>query len=227
MLDMSRLRAGTSLVAAAVVACGALPAVASAKITEIGALSDGLRPGCPLACEAMTRATGYQAKVGPDRELYQAPADGRIVSWTIALGKPTDRDVGIFRRRYGGDPQAAVVVLDAGEKLSRTVVAKAPLQRLTDHLGETVEFPLVRTLAIKKGQYVALTVPTWAPAMQTGLGTDTSWRSSRDPSKCLDITTQFGLLGKRTSAFFRCLYKGVRLTYSATFISNPIETPTT
>ena len=224
---MRRLRARTSLVAATLVASAALPAVASAKITEMGELPGALRPGCPVDCQALTRATGYQAKVGPDRALYQAPADGRIVSWTISLGKPAAKDVAIFRQRYGGDPQATIVVLDAGKKLSRTVVAKAPLEPLTDHLGHRVEFPLATTLAIKKGQYVALTVPTWAPALQTGLGTDTSWRSSRDPAKCLDTTTQFGLIGSRGSAFFRCLYKGVRMTYSATFISNPTETPTT
>jgi hypothetical protein len=223
---MSRRRAGISIVAAALLGCAGLPPVASAKITEMGALSTALRPGCPLDCQALTRSTGYQAKVGPDRALYQAPADGRIVSWTIALGKPTTKDVAIFRQRYGGDPQATVVVLDGGRKLSRTVVAKAPLQQLGGHLGQTVEFPLVNTLAIKKGQYVALTVPTWAPVLQTGLGTDTSWRSSRDPAKCLDTTTQFGLLGRRASTFFRCLYKGVRLTYSATFISNPTPAPT-
>jgi hypothetical protein len=223
---MRRLCAGTSFVAAALVASAAVAAVASAKVTEMGTLSGAVRPGCPFVCQALTRSTGYQAKVGPDRGLYQAPADGRIVAWTIALGKPTAKDVAIFRQRYGGDPLAAIVVLDPGKKLSRTVVAKAPVQRLSDLLGQTVEFPLVRTLAIKKGQYVALTVPTWAPALQTGLGTDTSWRSSRDPVKCLDTTTQFGLLGSRASAFFRCLYKGVRMTYSATFISNPTQTPT-
>jgi hypothetical protein len=223
---MSRLRTTIGIVVVALVAGAGLAAVAPAKITEMGALSAALRPGCPLDCEALTRSTGYQAKVGPDRALYQAPADGRIVSWTIALGKPAAKDVAIFRQRYGGDPQAAVVVLDGGKKLSRTVAAKAPVQQLGGYLGKTVEFPLVDTLAIKKGQYVALTVPTWAPVLQTGLGTDTSWRSSRDPAKCLDTTTQFGLLGPRTSTFFRCLYKGVRLTYSATFISNPTETPT-
>ena len=84
-----------------------------------------------------------------------------------------------------------------------------------------MQFPLEQSLAVKKGQYVGLTVPTWAPAMQLGRLADTSWRSSRDVSGCFDYTTQFGLLGKRTSALFRCLYKGVRLTYSATFIGNP------
>ena len=216
-----------SLVAVAVLSSLALPAGASAKVTEIGALPEGTAAGCPTECQALTRLTAYQAKVGPDRELYQAPADGMLVAWTIALGKPTAKDTSVFEQRYGKVPQAAVIVLDSAAKLSRTVVAKAPLQKLTDYLGTTVQFPLVRSLPIKKGQYVALTVPTWAPAMQINLGADTSWRSSRAStgSDCLNTETQYGLLGKRTSAFFRCLYKGVRLTYSATFISNP--TPTT
>jgi len=216
-----------SLVAAALLSSAVPPATASAKITEMGALADGVAPGCPADCQAIPRLTGYQAKVGPDRQLYQAPADGMIVAWTIALGKPTAKDIAVFAQRYGDVPQAAVVVLDSAAKLSRTVVAKAPIQKLTPYLGSTVQFPLVNSLPIKKGQYVALTVPTWAPALQINLGNDTSWRSSRASTGCLDTETQFGLLGKRTSAFFRCLYKGVRLTYSATFISNPTPAPTT
>ena len=81
----------------------------------------------------------------------------------------------------------------------RTVVAKAPLQKLTDYFGQTAQFPLAQALRIRKGQYVGLTVPTWAPALQIGLGSDTSWRSSRAAAGCLDVTTQFALLGGRTS----------------------------
>jgi len=224
MLAMRR-HAQQVLALAALAMSAALPASATAKVTELGALASNVRPVCPEQCQALDRVTGYQAKVGPDRELYRAPADGRIVSWTIALGKPSTRDVGVFERRYGGVAQAAVVVLNSGEKLNRTVVAKAPMQKLTSHLGQTVEFPLTNTLAIKKGQYVALTVPTWAPALQVGLGPDTSWRSSRGANACLDTKPQFALLGERTAALFRCLYKGVRLTYSATFINDPTATP--
>jgi len=153
---MRRHTASQRLATAAVLASVALPAAASAKITEMGALADGVLPGCPADCQALTRLTGYQAKVGPDRELYQAPDDGRIVAWTIALGKPTAKDMAVFAERYGEVPQAAVVVLDSAKKLSRTVVAKAPLQKLTDYLGQTVQFPLAETLPIKKGQYLAL-----------------------------------------------------------------------
>ena len=37
----------------------------------------------------------------------------------------------------------------------------------------------------------------------------------------MDLTTQFAMLGKRTEVAFRCLYRTARLTYSATFVSNP------
>ncbi len=220
MAAMRRDLTPTILVAAALATLG-LPALAPAKLTEIGELGDNVRGSCPDSCQALTRTTGYQAKVGPDRRLYQAPSDGRIVAWSVALGKPGPKQVSFFQERYGGTAQAALVVLDPGRKLRRRVVAKAPLQRLTPYFGQRAQFPLERSLAIRKGQYVGLTVPTWAPTLQIGLGSDTSWRSSRAGSGCLDLTTQFAMVGKRTSAVFRCLYRTARLTYGATFISNP------
>ncbi|MEA2192839.1 MAG: hypothetical protein QOI73_2960 [Solirubrobacteraceae bacterium] len=214
-------------VAAAILAGATLvsPAAASAKVTELGELGQDVRGSCPENCQALTRTTGYQAKVGPDRTLYRAPSNGRIVGWSVALGKPGPKQVSYFQERYGGTAQAALVVLDPGKKLSQRVVAKAPLKKLTPYFGQNVQFPLARTLRIRKGQYIALTVPTWAPTLQIGLGSDTSWRSSRAASGCLDLTTQFAMLGKRTSAIFRCLYRTARLTYSATFLSDPQGTP--
>jgi hypothetical protein len=225
-----RRRTTVRVLVAAALAVLAAPASAPAKVTELGEIADGVRASCPGdarpdSCQALVRTTGYQAKVGPERGLYQAPADGRIVAWTVALGKPGPKQTDFFEERYGGVAQATVVVLDAGRKLSRTVVAKAPMKRLAPFFGESVTFPLARTLAIKKGQYVALTVPTWAPVMQLALGADTSWRSSREATGCTDLTKQFALLGKRTSALFRCLYKNVRLTYSATFVSDATTAP--
>jgi len=112
-------------------------------------------------------------------------------------------------------------VLQPGKKIVRTVVAKGPVQTLTDFFGTTVQFPLARTLAIKKGQFIGMTVPTWAPALQVSLGNDTSWRSSRAADACGDTATQSAMLGQRVRASFRCLYRTARLTYSATFIPTP------
>jgi len=210
----------------AVVATLAVPAAASAAVTEIGAVADGVRGACPASCQAVSRTTGYQAKVGPARDLYQAPADGRIVAWTIALGKPGPKQTAFFTEKLGGESQAAVVVLAAGKNLAREVVAKAPLQRLTDYFGQTVQFPLDTTLPIRKGQFVGLTVPSWAPALQIGLGSDTSWRASRAADGCNDTGTQSALVGSRTSVQFKCLFKTARLTYSATFIPSPVKAET-
>ena len=202
----------------------ALPALAPAKLTELGELAQDVRGTCPENCQALTRTTGYQAKVGPDRQLYRAPADGRIVGWSLALGNPGPKQISFFEERYGGPAKAALVVLAPGKRLSHRVVRKSPLQQLKPYFGQNVQFPLARSMSIRKGQYIALTVPTWAPALQIGLGSDTSWRSSRAASGCLDLTTQFAMVGKRTSATFRCLYRTARLTYSATFISKPQPT---
>lgn len=199
----------------------ALPAAAPAKITELGQLPEGVLGVCPIDCQAVSRTTGYQAKVGPDRSLYKAPADGRIVAWAIALGNPGPKQTAFFSERLGGESQAAVVVLNPEKKLVRRVTAKAPLQKLTDFFGQVVQFPLDRSLKIKKGQYVGLTVPSWAPALQLSLGADTSWRASRPKDSCNDTSTQFSLVGSRRALPFTCLYKTARLTYSATFIPTP------
>lgn len=218
---MTRHRGLAFCAAVAAATALALPAVASARIAELGALADGLRGVCPENCQAVSRTTGYQAKVGPDRALYQAPEDGRIVAWTIGLGKPGPKQTAFFNERLGGESQAAIVVLASAKKLVRQVVAKSPLQPLTDYFGTVVQFPLAQSLPVKKGQYVGLTVPSWAPALQIGLGSDTSWRASRAADGCGDTSTQSALVGARSSTAFKCLFRTARLTYSATFISNP------
>lgn len=220
---MTRHRLLLSSAGLAAIAALVLPAASSAKIAELGQLADGVRGACPENCQAVSRTTGYQAKVGPERTLYQAPADGRIVAWTIGLGKPGPKQTAFFTERLGGKSQAAIVVLAPDKKLVRRVVAKAPLQDLTDYFGQVVQFPLERTLPIRKGQFVGLSVPSWAPALQIGLGADTSWRASRAKDTCGDTSTQSALVGARTAVPFACLFKTARLAYSATFIANPTK----
>jgi hypothetical protein len=211
------------LLVAAAALTGLLAAApaAHAELTEIGALEPEVRGSCPSTCLAIPRTTGYQAKVGPNRGLYTVPRDGRIVAWRIALGAPGASQVEFFEERLGGEAQAALVVLQPGRRLNHRVVQKAPLQELEPWFGQSVQFPLVRTLPVRKGQILALTVPTWAPALAVNLGGDTSWRASRGRGRCDDTTDQSALLGRRRSAQFYCLYRTARLTYSATLVSTP------
>jgi hypothetical protein len=203
-----------------------LPSVAPARVIEIGRANEAEelpQPSCPNSpCFAISRTTGYQAKVGTNRGLMKVPENGRIVAWSIRLSQPGPRQVSFFSERLGGKPSAGLAVLRNGARLFGRVVAQTPVVDLEPFLGQTVQFPLETSLAVKKGSTIALTVPTWAPALATGLGADTSWRASRPAGECDDTSTQTAQTDIRDLAQYRCLYQRVRLSYSATMITDPV-----
>jgi len=206
--------------AAALLAVGAAPAPAA--IVEIGQTSAPATPSCPSSpCFAVPRTTGYQAKVGKQRGLYTVPEDGRIVAWSITLSTPNDKQIADFEERFGGAATAGITVMRPGRKLYGRTVSVSPTERLRDYFGGTVQFPLARSIAVRKGWVVALNVPTWAPALAVGFGNDHSWRAaSRSRGDCNDLSTQ---VPQRTNqiARYRCLFRTARLTYSATMITSP------
>jgi hypothetical protein len=212
-------------VIAAFTALSLLPAPASAKIIEVGATPTQAVPACPAApCLAVSRTTGYQAKVGTRRGLMTVPANGRIVAWTIGLSKPNAAQVKFFTQELGGPAQAGLTVLKPGAHLRDTVKAQGPLVTLAPYFGSTAQFPLATAIPVLKGDIVALTVPTWAPALQVGLGGDTSWRASRVRNKCKDNKTQTAQLNVGDKQQYWCLYRTARLVYSATLITYPKKT---
>jgi hypothetical protein len=151
----------------------------------------------------------------------KAPADGKIVAWTITLGKPGPRQIRFFNENYGGASQAGISVLKTGTRLFGRVTGKSAIQNLQPWFGMTVQFPLGRALNVKKGYLIALTVPSWAPALALGMGNDTSWRASRARDGCQEPGIQSAQLDLRDLAQYRCLYRTARLTYSATLITTP------
>src|SRR4051794_27058788 len=219
---------------AAITACALVPAAAQAKVIEIGEVGpDAMVPACPgKPCLAVSRTTGYQAKVGTDRGLMTVPANGRIVAWTIVLSQPGKTQVNFFNRTLGGPAQAGLTILKVAPHLRDTVKASGPLVSLQPYFGSTGQFPLATSLPVRKGDLVALTVPTWAPALQVGLGGDTSWRASRGRGKtakesrrkCQDTSTQTAQLNVGDKQQYYCLYRTARLTYTATLITNPKKT---
>lgn len=212
-----------SLPALLIAALVAIPvAPASARIIEVGQIAQDNVPSCPSTpCQAVSKTTGYQAKVGATRALFAAPADGKIVAWTITLGKPGPTQIKFFDENYGGAARAGISVLKPGSKLFGRVTGQSPLQNLQPYFGQTVQFPLGRALNVKKGYVVALTVPSWAPALSLGMGNDTSWRASRARGGCDDTDSQTAQLRLSGLAQYFCLYRTARLTYSATLITTP------
>jgi hypothetical protein len=218
-------RTSLALVSAAA-ALAAVPAVASAEIIEVGAVQPASPPSCPARpCLAVSRTTGYQAKVGPTRSLMTIPKTGRIVAWTIALGNPGAQQTTFFNQRLGGESEAQLTILNPRRRLRSRAVAQGEPQKLQPYFGSTVQFPLERSIRVRKGWLVALTVPTWAPALAVGLGADTSWRASRGRGKCEDTSNQTAQLAANQLAQYFCLYRTARLTYSATLIPDPPRPP--
>jgi hypothetical protein len=203
--------------ALAVLACAA---PASARIIEVGAAPTEAAPTCPSSpCLAVSRTTGYQTKVVDDRNTFVVPQAGKIVAWTISLGNPDNRQISFFDDNYGASA-AQLTVLRRGQRLYSRVITQSPVEQLEPYFGQKVQFPLQRALNVKKGYMVALTVPTWAPALTQLLSDGSSWRASRAQDNCDDTETQTAQLGLGDLTQYRCLYRA-RLTYSATLITKP------
>jgi hypothetical protein len=206
--------------AAAVLALLGLAVPAQAKIIEIGQTTDTAAPSCPRTCNAISRTTGYQAKVGPKRGLFLVPQDGRIVAWTIQLSKPGPSQIKFFNENLGGEASAGISVLRPGKRLFARTVSTSSIYKLAPFFGKTVQFALSRSLVVHKGDLIGLNVPTWAPSLAVGLGGDTSWRASRTKDKCRDTQTQTAQ-DRGNNTQYMCLYRTARLLYSATLVTSP------
>ncbi|HWI23268.1 MAG TPA: hypothetical protein VNT22_11725 [Baekduia sp.] len=210
---------------AAVMAGGALvfPTVALADVFSVGVDPAGLAPACPADCVVLAKVTGYQAKSGTTKGPMIVPQSGRIVAWSITLGKPTAEQRKFFEEDSGlGEATANFTVLRAKKKLMSSVVQQGPTVKLTKYFGKTVQFPLTRTISVKKGQVIALTTPSWVPVMAVKQPNSTSWRASRGKGKCEDTTGKdYSQTTIGTTVQYRCLYRGVQLLYGVTIVSNP------
>jgi hypothetical protein len=211
-----------STISACVGAVGALllAAPAPARIVEVGKAAQDPTPTCPSdPCLAVSRTTGYQVKVGSKRNVFTVPARGRIVAWSISLGDPDDRQTRFFDEQFGA-ARAGIAILRTGDRLFRRVVGQSPMYRLDRYFGRTVQFPLAQSIAVKKGYVVALTVPTWVPALTSLSGDGSSWRASRAKGHCDETDVQTAQTRRRALTQYRCLYRA-RLAYTATLITRP------
>jgi hypothetical protein len=202
-----------------------LPGAASARIIEIGDTVADPAPSCPTSpCEVISRTTAFQTRVDGKRKLFVATKPGRIVAWSITLGTPKRKQREYFEENLGGPAQAGISVLKQGDRRYGRVTARSPIVALEPYFGQTVQFPLAQSLPINEGDVVALTVPTWAPALGLGLGRDTIWRASRDEDACDDTQTQSAQTDLNDLTPYRCAYRTARVTYSATLVTTPEPT---
>ena len=214
----------------AVAAIGAalmLPSAAHAQLIEIGQTSEPATPSCPTDCLAVTRTTGYQSKIGgPKGGFMRVRQDGRIVAWSISLGNPSKKQIDFFNKYVKGVAQAQITILQPGKQWNQRVVAQGEPQRLAPYFGTSPQFALQRSIPVKKGQLVALTVPTWAPALTSSVADDIEWRGSRRKGTCEETLAHTEQTRLNSTAQYYCVYKA-RLTYSATLVPTPKPAATT
>lgn len=192
------------------------------------------RPACPgtarRECQAVGSVTGFQAVVGREGQPYMAPFDGRLVAWSITLSRPNRKERAFFDDLFGSAPKARVSVLRR-VKGSRPPVFKmvrqSPIQVLTPYLGHTPVFALTHPLAVLKGQVVALTIPTWAPALAIDLNGNNTWRGSRKAGTCsssekdIEASNPQQRVGSRRQ--YGCYFSTSRVLYTATLVKKPLR----
>jgi hypothetical protein len=215
------------LVVAVPVAVGLAPAartLAAATLEHLGLAgsSASVAPSCPGApCEAITATTGFQAAIAGRHEAMVVQRPGRVTSWSLALAALSPAQVAFFTRLAHGPPAAGLVILHQGTSYRFRVVDASPLVPLSGLLGQTKTFDLARPLAVAPGDVVALTVPTWAPALAVALDPATGWRASRARGTCANVFKPTAQVAKGALTKYECVYHTARLTYGATVADDP------
>jgi hypothetical protein len=201
------------------------PSSVSARIVELGQTSPTVVGSCPGAatCRVVTRTTGYQAHLGTIDNPFAAPSDGRIVAFTTYLGDPSKKEKAFFDGRYGGDSRVGLTILREVKRrrLVRQAVGESGIYWLAQYFGTTAQFPLQSSLPVRKGDIVAMSVPTWAPILAIGQDRVNTWRASRPAGRCDDFETLTAQLTLKSNVLYGCKYGEAQLAYSVTFVSTP------
>ena len=199
----------------------------AAKVTKttviLGQTATEPDPSCPdLPCQAVGSVTGFQVDNGQTKLPFTVPHDGTIRAWTLTLAQPTNSQRSFFNGFFGTPPEARLSIL---RRVPGTDPPRYNLRRqgsikvLSPYLGQTVKFGA--NLEVEKGDIVALTVPTWAPAFAQDLAADNVWRASRAPGACKNATDiRQGEPQQKvgTRATYGCKYTTARLLYTATLV---------
>jgi hypothetical protein len=224
------------LVAMATIAAGlAVAAIASGRISELGTTLDQNTAACPDTCQAIGQVSGFQTQQGTRQLPYRLRSNGKVVAFTVKLGKPNASQVQFFNKLFGGPPQIRLTVLQPvvvpkgqpKQPNKYVLVAESPLYTLSNYFGSEPSFALPKPLIIKPGYIVGITVPTWAPAFAVNLGNDMQWRSSRDAKSCDNVQQDASQDVIGSSRTYGCVYKTARLLYTVTYVADPLPTSTT
>jgi len=179
----------------AAIGFGTSPRSVSAASSKLSTFSDG-KPSCPVTiyvdgqkdktCYVNFWVTGFQEKAKGRKNPFVVKQDGKIVAWSVKVGKPTKAMRKAGAAAYGttgqgGHPAVRLAVLAKvpNKKNTYRLARQSPIAKLHKHYGTQPVFTLGKPLTVKKGQIVALSVWTWSPTMTNYNYTrNSAWRAS-------------------------------------------------
>lgn len=163
---------------------------------------------------------------------------GRITAFTVGLSqlsadKATQTSyIQYLNSTYGGPARVGITILRQGpwkrHQWRWTVVANSPMFLVQPYLGSVVQIPLTNSLAVKPGETIALTTPTWAPVLSINVDSKKfAYRQSRVYNCASPPSSDQAQLTTHKVTNYACNYPGTRLEYSATEALYPLGTAPT
>lgn len=195
------------------------------KTVELGRSGKLPNAACPKDCQVVASVSGFQVREPQSNSPFVAPFNGRITHFTLYLGKPSREDRRLLRDRFGSPPQAAIAVLrkvrDSAGREKFKLLRRSPVEGLSKYLGTRERIKLSSPLRVRKRNFVALSVPTWAPVFAPTQNRGSNrWRASRQPRKCGagSVNQSSPQLKPNSSRLYGCRFTGSRLLYTATLV---------
>jgi hypothetical protein len=216
---------------ATLLACaGALVAAApaNAEVRELGVSPDAplVDPSCPTDCQAIGRVSGYPVQIGALKNPFLVMEPGKVVAFTIKLGKPDAEQTTFFGNLFGGQSQVRLSVLKpARTKYRHRLLDQSEIVTVQSYFGSTPTFALSKPLVVPKRSVIALTVPTWVPAFAVNQPSNVAWRFSRE--NCDDAQEPAAQQTPKSLRTYACFKRTARPVYSVTFIPDPKPTTPT
>jgi hypothetical protein len=230
--------AGSALAAGALL----LPGAASASVVQIGQTKTPIAaPSCPKGTSAancnivLERTTALQSRSDGVANPTVIRHDGWIVSFTVGLSRLSSNARTVHKllhgldSTYGGTPRLQLTVLRPRGKGTYTVQAQSGQYHVIPFLGKVLTEPMslppkfssFTALPVKRGDVLALTVPTWAPVLTYNLtASKFTYLQSRTGGCAHAAGSQTAQTRVGSRKRYGCSYTGTRVQYSATEVTN-------